>query len=167
MALSGSVVLLRRGAVFVICAVTSMWHDPCSHWLWRARRLLLLWGRDMESFCNKRNKHYLPTSPQSNCIDRKPSKRSLKVWWGAEVWLSTIHRFWRVQEERIQFYLRSWSLGVCPCSSEWGNFFLIFLFLLFIYFLLFFWGWGHKGGGANKEGLGSECDWGAWCEIPR
>lgn len=92
------------------------WHDPCSHWLSRARRLLLLWGRDMEGFFNK---HYFPTSLQSNCIDRKPSKRSLKKCdgcWSVALYSSSILK--RVQEERIQFYLRSWSLGICSCSSE-------------------------------------------------
>lgn len=104
-----------RGCFCGLCC-HQKWHDPCSHWPWRARRLLLLWGRDMECFCNK---HYLPTSPQSNCIDRKPSKRSLKKCdgcWSVALYSSSILE--GVQEGRIQFYLRSCSLGVCSCSSE-------------------------------------------------
>lgn len=144
--------------LFLWSVLSLAWHDPCSHWLWRARRLLLLWGKDMESFCNK---HYLPTSPQSNCIDRKPSKRSLKKCDGVlKCGSLQFIDSGGVQEERIQFCLRSF-----PCSSEWGNFFLIFLFLFM--FFTFFLRVRSQGWGADKKRLGSECDWGAWCEIPR
>lgn len=35
-----------------------------------------------------------------------------------------------------------------------------------ISFFLFL-GGGHKGQGVDLEGLGSKCDWGALCEIPK
>lgn len=47
-ALSGPVVLLYLGTVFVVYGVTRNHveaHGPCSRWLWRARRLLLRWYR--------------------------------------------------------------------------------------------------------------------------
>lgn len=41
--LSRSMVLLQHRVVFMDCVVTRIWlevHNPCSYWLWRARRLL-------------------------------------------------------------------------------------------------------------------------------
>lgn len=90
-----SIVLLHLGAVSVVCAVTRNRveaHDTCSCWLWRARRLLLLWypwlsmlhweGGDLEGFCDNPYPH-LQHLPKWNNLDMKPLKRILKKWGGA------------------------------------------------------------------------------------
>lgn len=64
--------------------------------------------------------------------------------------------------ERTQFSLRGWPLGVGPWCREYMDnkkmdFFLSSFFLR----------GSHSGGGMDLGGLGSGCDQGALCEIPK
>lgn len=85
-----SVVPLQQRDMFVVCAVNRNLlevHDPCSHWVWRTRRLPLLWyrwlqmhtwGEDMKGFCD--NAYPCRHPHQSNSLHRKSPKRTLNKW---------------------------------------------------------------------------------------
>lgn len=89
-AISGSIVLLHLEALSVICFISRnsvKGHDVCSLWLWRTRKLLLLWYEWLTTDAQLRGRetggivitlHHHHTTKEGNGIDRKPLKRTLK-----------------------------------------------------------------------------------------
>lgn len=178
-AMSMSTVLLQLGATFEVWTVTRNdleTHAPCSCWLRRPGRLLLLWYwwlqmHDWEGGTWKASVIIsiftkLPPLPKKKkCLYRKPPKRTLKKCYG-----DAKEKFFTTDglRETRDFNLRAGHWEVDHALLIWmtqiGLFFLIPTFI----FIIFVWrGKRSQGCSTDMEGLGSVYGQDAWWVILR